>query len=201
MQQSLRCCTTKPTRSERRAREEDLVRRFLDGLLDEDTRFEVEYHKEPATIYEAVYNVVTLVQTRGGTEGEKGYRRSTRRTTESEKPYSGDQVAPKKPSTYSGAKKWPKGPKQDMSYDSGENLQQILKRLDNLEGRTMKIIGEKRSRKDVECYRCHGKRHFARECLSGEKKGEVEHTEPKFGEHNLPLNEKGPALVAKGRSQ
>jgi len=50
---------------DRRTREEDLVRRFLDGLLDDDTRFEVEYHKEPATIDEAVYNVVTLVQTRG----------------------------------------------------------------------------------------------------------------------------------------
>ena len=186
---------------DRRTREEDLVRRFLDGLLDDDTRFEVEYHKEPATIDEAVYNVVTLVQTRGGTEGEKGYRRSTRRTTESEKPYAGDQVAPKKPSTYSGAKRWPKSPKQDTSNDSGEILQQILKRLDNLEGRAMKSSGEKRSRKDVECYRCHGKGHFARECLSGEKKGEVVHTEPKLGESNLPLNETGPALAAKGRSQ
>ncbi|KAH3788597.1 hypothetical protein DPMN_166742 [Dreissena polymorpha] len=65
----------------------------------------------------------------------------------------------------------------------------------------MKSSGEKRSRKDVECYRCHDKGHFARECLSGEKKSEVVHTAPKFGQSNLPLNEKGPALVAKGRSQ
>ncbi|KAH3828508.1 hypothetical protein DPMN_130488 [Dreissena polymorpha] len=180
-----------------RTREEDLVRRFLGGLLYEDTRFEVEYHKEPATIDEAVYNVVTRVQTRGGTECEKGYRRSAGRTTESEKPYAGDQVAPKKPSTYSRAKKWPKSPKQDTTYDSGE----ILKRLDNLEGSAMKSSGKKRSRKDIECYRCHGKGHFARECLSGEKKGEVVHTEPNFGESNLPLNETGPATVAKGRSK
>ncbi|KAH3850386.1 hypothetical protein DPMN_092797 [Dreissena polymorpha] len=74
---------------DRQTREEDLVKRFLDGLLDEDTRFEVEYHKEPATIDQAVYNVVTLIQTRGGTEGDKGHmpvikglQRSHRRTAE-----------------------------------------------------------------------------------------------------------------------
>ncbi|KAH3850387.1 hypothetical protein DPMN_092798 [Dreissena polymorpha] len=65
----------------------------------------------------------------------------------------------------------------------------------------MKSSGEKRSRKDVECYRCHGKEHFARECLSGEKKSEVVHTEPEFGQSRLPLIEKSPALVAKGRSK
>ncbi|KAH3842304.1 hypothetical protein DPMN_115936 [Dreissena polymorpha] len=54
----------------------------------------------------------------------------------------------------------------------------------------MKISGEKRSMKDVECYRCHGKGHFARECLSGEIKSEVVHTEPEFGQSSLPLNEK-----------
>ncbi|KAH3712921.1 hypothetical protein DPMN_072681 [Dreissena polymorpha] len=43
---------------DRRTRDKDLVRRFLDGLQDEEVKFEVEYHKEPTTIDEAVYNVV-----------------------------------------------------------------------------------------------------------------------------------------------
>ncbi|KAH3725816.1 hypothetical protein DPMN_051665 [Dreissena polymorpha] len=33
------------TRS-RRTRDQDLVRRFLDGLVDQEVKFEVEYHKE-----------------------------------------------------------------------------------------------------------------------------------------------------------
>jgi hypothetical protein len=50
---------------DRRIRDEDLVRRFLDGLRDEEIRFEVEYHKEPRNIDEAVYQAVSLVQIRG----------------------------------------------------------------------------------------------------------------------------------------
>ena len=45
-------------------RQEDLVRRFLDGLCDSDARFEVEYNKEPENIDEAVYHVVNFVQTK-----------------------------------------------------------------------------------------------------------------------------------------
>ncbi len=49
---------------DRRTRNEDLVRRFLDGLIDEEVRFEVEYHKEPETIDEAVFHVDNFIQTR-----------------------------------------------------------------------------------------------------------------------------------------
>lgn len=45
-------------------RQEDLVRRFLDGLRDDEARFEVEFHKEPEDIDDAVYQVVNFVQTR-----------------------------------------------------------------------------------------------------------------------------------------
>ena len=47
-----------------KTRQEDLVRRFLDGLKDHDARFEVEYHKEPTDIDTAVYHVVNFIQTR-----------------------------------------------------------------------------------------------------------------------------------------
>lgn len=45
----------------RRTREEDPVRRFLDGLRDDEVRFEEEFHKEPDTIDEAVYHVVNFI--------------------------------------------------------------------------------------------------------------------------------------------
>jgi hypothetical protein len=45
-------------------RREDLLRRFLDGLLDERTQMQVEYVKEPADIDQAVYEVVNYLETR-----------------------------------------------------------------------------------------------------------------------------------------
>ena len=45
-------------------RQEDLVRRFLDGLRDSEARFEIEYNKEPDDIDEAVYHAVNFIQTR-----------------------------------------------------------------------------------------------------------------------------------------
>lgn len=48
-----------------RTRQEDLVRRFLDGLWDVESKFEVEFNKEPRTIDEAVLHVVNFMQTKG----------------------------------------------------------------------------------------------------------------------------------------
>ena len=48
----------------RSTRREDLLRRFLDGILDEGARFQVEYVKEPKNIDAAVYEVVNFVDTR-----------------------------------------------------------------------------------------------------------------------------------------
>ena len=45
-------------------RQEDLVRRFLDGLRDSEARFEIEYNKEPDDIDEAVYHAVNFIQTK-----------------------------------------------------------------------------------------------------------------------------------------
>ena len=47
-----------------RTRQEDLVRRFLDGLKDHEARFEIEYHKEPDVIEDAVYHAVNFLQTK-----------------------------------------------------------------------------------------------------------------------------------------
>lgn len=40
------------------SRKEDLLRRFFDGLLNERASFEVEFHKEPLNIDQAVFHVV-----------------------------------------------------------------------------------------------------------------------------------------------
>ena len=45
-------------------RRDDLLRRFLDGLIDDKARFHVEFIKEPSDIDDAVYQVVCFQQTK-----------------------------------------------------------------------------------------------------------------------------------------
>ena len=44
------------------SRREGLLRRFLNGLADDQARFEVEYHKDPSNIDEAVSHVVNYME-------------------------------------------------------------------------------------------------------------------------------------------
>jgi len=50
-----------PKRSQQ-TRQEDLLQRFLDGLLNQEARARVEYHKAPVSIDEAVYHLAVLGQ-------------------------------------------------------------------------------------------------------------------------------------------
>lgn len=49
---------------DRSTRQEDLLRRFLDGLSDRKAKFHVEFSKEPSNIDEAVYEVVHFMETK-----------------------------------------------------------------------------------------------------------------------------------------
>ena len=49
-------------RRDQQTRKEDILRRFLDGLKNEQASFHVEYIKEPQDIDRAVYDVVTYMQ-------------------------------------------------------------------------------------------------------------------------------------------
>ncbi len=65
-------------------RQEDLLRRFLDGLLDERVRFHVEYIKDPQSIDQAVDEVINFQETRRKPQFREGQfegrnKRSTRR--------------------------------------------------------------------------------------------------------------------------
>ena len=64
-------------------RREDLLRRFLDGLNDEQARFQVEYIKDPVDIDHAVNDVVHFRETMRGTSphnsfGEQRHKKSVR---------------------------------------------------------------------------------------------------------------------------
>ena len=56
-------------RRDTETRREDLLRRFLDGLVDDKARFHVEFIKEPTNIDDAVYQVVCFQQTKQKVKG------------------------------------------------------------------------------------------------------------------------------------
>ena len=84
-----------------RTKQEDLVRRFLDGMKDNEARFEIEYHKEPNDIDQAVYHAVNFIHTRRRNSQEtheKRFKKYARRTnleldspSDEEESYDSDQ--------------------------------------------------------------------------------------------------------------
>lgn len=67
---------------DRETRNEDLLRRFLDGLIDDRARFQVEFIKEPEDIDAAVYEVVNFLETRKRTTTEQRNRKPVRAVIE-----------------------------------------------------------------------------------------------------------------------
>ena len=62
-----------PSRNEA-TRNEDLLRRFLDGLYDERARFHVEFVKEPDSIDRAVYELINFQETRRRPVVKEGHK-------------------------------------------------------------------------------------------------------------------------------
>ena len=188
---------------DRRTREEDLVRRFLDGLQDEEARFEVKFHKEPTTVDEAVFNVATYLQMRGN-QDERRYRRPTRRATEKpSEPQIDSRGTRRQWSRDTGGKCFSYSSQQPRQCNEpkDEILTKILKRLDDLVSKYDNAKRGKPNRKqDVVCYGCQQKGHFARECPNKCSFGtQVTNVDGDY--KSAPLNFQGPALVVRGRSQ
>ena len=60
-----------------------MVRRFLDGLRDNEAQFEIEFHKEPEDIDDAVYHAVNFIQTKRSFHehyAERKFKKYARRT-------------------------------------------------------------------------------------------------------------------------
>jgi len=68
---------------EEQTRREDLLRRFLDGLYDERSRFHIEFVKEPDSIDQAVFEVVNLAETRKRPRDKDGNRTRPTRVVKS----------------------------------------------------------------------------------------------------------------------
>lgn len=158
---------------DRKTRDEDLVRRFLDGLLDDNARFEVEYHKQPTTIDDAIFHVVNFMQTRKTGNGEKR-NKQTRRLLEKEEDlvYRVREQGTVSTHNPGHANKGPKRqlPQTGEELSQGEILKQNRKQLEDLNEtqRNRRARGrstaKQRSHDNVEYFSCQKSGHFSRNC-------------------------------------
>lgn len=193
-------------------RDEDLVRRFLDGLLDEEARFEVEFHKDPTNIDDAVFHIVNFQQTKRPAYGDRKNKHVRQMRDDLEEDHvfrvpESDSVKKqvlKQETINQDTQKREK----HMASPQEELLKQILERLENLEqGRnTRRARGNgsqtAKPRGPKECYNCHKSGHFARNCpdrtvsenQTKPQKTEREMTDDKS---SVPLNGQGPTFAAR----
>jgi len=177
----------------------------LDGLLDSDVRFEVEYHKEPKDLEEAVFQVVNLIQVKNGCKQDRPYKSHVRRTVDDGTYEQTEQVnrvpeskpikridAPNRRLNASGSEQ-PKDDQHDV-------LNQILARLKKLEDRDATGPFRKGVRLNVECYKCHNKGHYARECPSRNAIEEKQRCPTKGKDEVKHLNGQGPSRAPEERS-
>jgi len=146
---------------DRRTRQEDLVRRFLDGLRDDEMRFELEFNKDPGTIDEAVYNAVTWIQLKGRHRHKRNEVRRLHEYEDQEPDFDDQQTlrrvnSQRKPNTQT---------ESDSAESIADLLKEVLARLDKLEERKNKAGERAERKKTIECFNCHKKGHYARECI------------------------------------
>ena len=145
---------------DRRTRQEDLVRRFLDGLLDDEMRFELEFNKDPRTIDEAVYYAVTWVQLKGINRRKRNEARRVYEEIDEEPDFDDRQAlrrvnSDKKPDTNT---------EPNSAESVADMLKEVLARLGKLEDRKNRAMIRAEHKKTVKCFNCHKQGHYAREC-------------------------------------
>ena len=187
-----------------KTRQEDLVRRFLDGLKDNEARFEVENHKEPTDIDTAIYHVVNFIQTRrrsnSNTHSERKFKHPVRRTShrsdteDSDMEHFEDEgTCERLMSVSSKEEPFKRNQKADSSPsqpDTKSITELIIKGV--VEALTRNIDALQRGREDTEfpekrystshgrsvvCYACAARGHIARECPGDEREQQTRSNE------------------------
>ena len=152
------------TRRDTRTRNEDLLRRFMDGLLNEKASFHVEYIKGPTNIDEAAYEVIHFLETSRSTHrmgSEHRHKHSTRmvRPADDSDSESESDVAEKPVHSVRklpDQKQTPKEQKPERGQSEGEHIDTMDHRMKCLE----KIVQELKAEKQGVSVANHNERNL-----------------------------------------
>ena len=201
-----------------KTRQEDLVRKFLDGLKDNDARFEIEYNKEPEDIDQAVYHAVNFIQTRRRNQetfADK-YKKFVRRATEeisydtdeeysSENeelehvyrvPQKSERPASKKPKNEE-VKSEKVASESDIQHklltETRDLMQTLVSQIaaianDRL-GKQTTSLRNNQPRRGVVCFKCNEQGHVIRDCP---RNVTVKTEEMNTGSNSLKANDENP---------
>ena len=201
-----------------KTRQEDLVRRFLNGLKDHEARFEIEFHKEPDDIDQAVYHAVNFIQTKRRNSSDyyndRKFKKYARRTgqdddfedSEIEQQEDRDDYEyalrlPTKGETFQ--KRKPQKVEQRTEQHSNQSEKQpdsIAEIKGMVKALTDKVEELKKGRRPaadeqqtsgnngVLCYACHLRGHYARDCPN-RPQSQRQRNNPNGLQHNLGKTE------------
>ncbi|KAK3098231.1 hypothetical protein FSP39_017431 [Pinctada imbricata] len=188
-------------RRNRQTRDEDLLRRFLDGLSDDKAQFHVEYVKDPANIDEAVFQVVNF--------NETGRKQETKTSKIREVNDESNDQGPTKSQRRNKGKGRENIKQVNVNMDMQKTISELRKQVEELKRdrddrqrdnhnydpnvppymyhmppppllmKQPPQILKREMRPGVICFKCGGPGHFARECLS-ERPGDRPVQQPSY---------------------
>lgn len=199
----LKCLYGKAHRNRNNStRTEDLLRRFYDGLLNTKASFEVEYHKEPKDIDEAVYYMVMYEETRRkpGKEDYRENRQKIRRTelqdlesdTDSEQEDDAISSQTRKVSQKLNKEKgaFPIEKQENMKgHDTNKTESREKEKEDLMRSIIKELDGRKDDRSKPQCQICNKPGHEAKTCYQLTRKSKRKYPSNQHGNnHTGPGN-------------